>query len=99
MPIMKQNDDLLIDVIYDTVCGYKPEEAFKILEMVRARGYIPIEFIQDEIKRFEEIGDNAIPKLQPKYYDRAKYLRELLSSWETFGRQWERKKDVTTPFD
>lgn len=63
------------------------------------RDSIPVEFIQDEIERFEEIGDNAIPKLQPKYYDRAKYLRELLSTWETFGRQWERKKNVTTPFD
>lgn len=45
MPIIKQND--VIDVIYETICGYEPEQAFKILELYRAKRLISIEWILD----------------------------------------------------
>lgn len=45
MPIIKQND--IIDVIYDTICGYEPEEAYKILELYQAKQLIPIEWIKE----------------------------------------------------
>lgn len=45
MPIIKQND--IIDVIYDTICGYEPEKAYEILELYQAKRLIPIEWIKE----------------------------------------------------
>lgn len=62
---------------YDTVDAIKEVEA------------IPIEWIEEEIRRFDSIGDNAIPKIQQKYYDRAKYLSEMLQHWDYHGHHYE----------
>ena len=45
MPIIVENEDNIIDVIYDRVCGYKLSEAVQILEKYRTKQLIPIEWI------------------------------------------------------
>ena len=79
MPIMKQND--IIDVIYDTICGYKPEEAYQILEKVRAGQYISVEWIKNKKVDFQNENKpfNYLRGMQDGFNDCIDYL---LSEWE-----------------
>ena len=54
MPIIKQND--IIDVIYETICGYEPEEAYKILELYHCKRLIPIEWLINKCNKVDDLG-------------------------------------------
>ncbi len=53
----KLNNDVL-DIIYDAICGYPLEEAYKILEDHRKGLYIPVEFIQEQIIKTSDITNS-----------------------------------------
>ena len=47
------NNDVL-DVIYDSICGYPLEDAYRILTKHRAGQYIPISFIKECITKGDD---------------------------------------------
>lgn len=83
MPVIKQND--IVDVVYDTICGYKPEEAFEILKKFRAGAYMPIDWADEKVD---------------KYYSETVKLgwEELKHLWEGYGSEgyaiWQRCKEL-----
>lgn len=54
------NNDI-IDVIYDKICGYPLEEAYKILDNHRNGAYIPIEWIKKYAKKGGKIANILFP--------------------------------------
>lgn len=66
------NNDI-IDVIYDKICGYPLEEAYKILDNHRNGAYIPIEWIDGYIKRKIKVGG---------MYAEMLYIYDMLKDWE-----------------
>lgn len=76
MPIIKQNDDY-IDVIYDTICGFKLDEAMDILEKYRYKQLIPIEWI----KRY--IAEEGIyPNRELLSVEQADAIERMVENWE-----------------
>lgn len=67
MPIIKQND--IIDVIYDKICGYEPEEAYKILELYQAKRLIPVEWIEKKLNCCDNINAEI-------------FVKSLIRDWE-----------------
>ncbi len=73
------NNDV-IDVIYDSVCGYPLEEAYKILEDHRKGLYIPVDFIKEQIEITTDITNTD--EFDVLYAGNLGYLLKL----------WEMKK-------
>ncbi len=70
MPIIKHND--IIDVIYDKICGYEPEEAYKILELYHCKRLIPIEWVDSYCTDCSiDLRDNNV-----------KAIKMLLEDWK-----------------
>ena len=57
MPIIVEDEDKIIDVIYERICGYKLSEAVQILEKYRTKQLIPVEFIKEQIAKTTDIND------------------------------------------
>lgn len=55
---------------------------------------IPIEWIEEEIRRCDDIADKAIPKIQKHYLDRVKYWKELISNWKFYGHYEEKENET-----
>lgn len=71
MPIIKQND--IIDVIYETICGYEPEKAYEILELYRTKRLIPIDWIKDYVG--PGISDDIFQRNR-------KFVLNMINDWE-----------------
>lgn len=80
------------DIVTNRYCDdptHQDYQDYNMVDGVKRVDTIPIEWIEEEIRRFNSIGDNAIPKIQQKYYDRAKYLSEMLQNWNYHGHYYE----------
>ena len=62
------NNDVL-DIIYDSICGYPLEDAYKILEDHRRGMYISVDWIEKWMRKSENT------------YNREQ-VYEMLSDWE-----------------
>lgn len=76
------NNDV-IDVIYDTFCGYPLEKAYKILEEYRTGKYIP---------------DEWLLSLRAKYIEAncpmsACVVNEIHNLWQLDCRKWQEKEN------
>lgn len=78
MPIIVEDEDKIIDVIYERVCGYKLSEAVQILEKYRTKKLIPVEWIEKWGKKFYK-NINGKTYYTGDGYDTA---WDLLEDWE-----------------
>ena len=54
------------------------DEAIDILPAVDA---IPVAFIEEQMRRYEELAYNSIPKIQQRYFDKEAALKSLINNW------------------
>lgn len=55
---------------------------------------IPVAFIKDKIEDYRYIMARATEKTAKSYLNNIRSLENLLSNWETFGKQWEREHET-----
>lgn len=75
-----QND--VIDVIYDTICGYPLNEAYEILENHRAGKYIPVEWLKNKSKDLADAyWNNVRNKLVLNMNELPLVIDEIVRIW------------------
>lgn len=42
---------------------------------------IPVAFIEEQMRRYEELAYNSIPKIQQRYFDKEAALKSLINNW------------------
>lgn len=76
---MKQN---LIDA-NELMKLIPPEEMVSKLAIANAPTVdaIPVAFIEEQMRRYEELAYNSIPKIQQRYFDKEAALKSLINNW------------------
>ena len=42
---------------------------------------IPVAFIEEKMRKYEELAYNSIPKIQQRYFDKETALKSLINNW------------------
>lgn len=55
---------------------------------------IPVTFIEEQMRKYEELAYNSVPKIQQRYFDKEAALKTLINNWHEKNGEEENEAET-----
>jgi len=72
-------NELIVDILAHDISDHKRID--RIILDAPTVDAIPVAFIEEKMRKYEELAYNSTPKIQQRYFDKAMAIQSLIDYW------------------